>query len=479
MACFFSFGKIPMNLRKSKLLLVGALVLLINPALAQDLAPNSITSSQILSQRIDNRPLEDILKAHKMQVEANGSSPLILKSSLFNLHKEDIPKNSRDLINKLEQAGFKAYVVGGGVRDFILGKHINDVDITTDATPYEIKELFANTQILGQGRRFLLALVPFANESFDIATFRKVPATLPNDDKLKADANGMLIIDNYFTKSAEDDANCRDLSINAIFFDVNKEELIDYHAGLYDLLIGHTIETNRSADLTFTQQPVRLLRAIRFAAKLDFAFSDDVKTAINRNKNKILNLSPKLLSEQTLKYFSEGISLKSYKLLLDYGLLKIIYPSLSEHIESAKTQEFLLEAFKQSDERYVNGAKDPDHVALSYLLYPQYKAECIELGLNNKKWSEHINVAHKIAKKILDKQSLVTLLNDEVKAKLETILTLQDELLDIESLDKMHALVNKDEFKYAFNLLTVRAKFEDNLKPFVDIYRPYYEASSK
>ena len=194
------------------------------------------------------------------------------------ISRKDISENALKVLYRLNKAGYEAYLVGGGVRDLLLGKKPKDFDVTTNATPEQMRKLFRNCRLVG--RRFRLAHVMFGPEIIEVATFRgHHEAEQPESDRNSSQRgqNGMLLRDNIFG-TIEDDAQRRDLTINSLYYSVADFSVRDYVGGLNDLHQG-IIRLIGDPETRYREDPVRMLRVIRFAAKLDMSIAAETATS--------------------------------------------------------------------------------------------------------------------------------------------------------------------------------------------------------
>jgi poly(A) polymerase len=228
------------------------------------------------------------------------------------------------VLNRLKDAGYESLLVGGCVRDLLLGREPKDFDVVTDARPEEIRKLFHNARLIG--RRFRLAHVRFGREIIEVATFRAAPAAADDAAKLS---------DNNIFGTREEDARRRDFSVNALYYDISDRSIIDYVGGTADLernvlrVIGDPLKSYR-------EDPVRMLRAIRFAAKLGFHIDPDTAAPIRELGAQLLAVPPARMFEEVLKLFHGGYAAETYEQLRAYGLFGFLFP-LTE--ESLATEE--------------------------------------------------------------------------------------------------------------------------------------------
>ncbi len=235
-----------------------------------------------------------------------------------------IDSDADRVVRKLTRAGYKAYLVGGCVRDLLVGRTPKDFDVATSATPNEIKATFRNSRIIG--RRFRLAHVFFGAKIIETATFR----ANPRDD----DDHDLLIRrDNVFGTESED-AKRRDFTINGLFYDVEREEVIDHVGGLADL-DAKLVRTIGDPDIRFQEDPVRMLRAIKFAARLDFGFEPATWRALLRWRSEISKCAPPRLLEEVHRLLRGGAARRSFELMVETGVLAVLSPYLAGLLEGA------------------------------------------------------------------------------------------------------------------------------------------------
>ncbi|MDX2087084.1 MAG: polynucleotide adenylyltransferase PcnB [Kofleriaceae bacterium] len=238
------------------------------------------------------------------------------------LDRAAIDPDADRVVRKLNRAGYKAYLVGGCVRDLLVGKKPKDFDVATSATPNEIKSTFRNSRIIG--RRFRLAHVFFGSKIIETSTFRANPR---DEDEIDL----LIRRDNVFGTETED-ARRRDFTINGLFYDVEREEVIDHVGGLADLE-AKLIRTIGDPDVRFQEDPVRMLRAIKFAARLDFGFEPATWRALLRWRGEISKCAPPRLLEEIHRLLRGGAARRSFELLVETGGLAVLSPHLAGLLE--------------------------------------------------------------------------------------------------------------------------------------------------
>ena len=260
--------------------------------------------------------------------------PLVVARADHSLSRRLIDPDALKVLHRLRKFDHVAYLVGGGVRDLLLNRHPKDFDIGTSAHPWEIKRIFRNCWIIG--RRFRLAHVRFGAKTIEVATFRRqaaAPAAAEPDAAPEAagvDAarrRRPVRRDNTFG-SPEEDAFRRDFTINALFYDIATLAVIDYVGGLADLRKG-LIRAIGDPHERFVEDPVRMVRAAAFAARLGFRLDPAVRRAIARHNGEIVNASPARMTEELYKILRSGVAARTCRALLELGLLSRIAPEIA------------------------------------------------------------------------------------------------------------------------------------------------------
>ena len=294
-----------------------------------------------------------------------STKPLIYGPDAHPIRRSQISRGASDVIRKLQQGGFKAFIVGGAVRDLLLGITPKDFDLATDATPEQVKPLFRRAFIIG--RRFRLVHVLAGPETIEVATFRSLQT---GDDA--ADEHGRLLSDNVFGSQAQD-ALRRDFTINALYFDPSKEEVWDYVGGVADIkarrvrLIGDPVTR-------FREDPVRMLRAARVAAKLGLTIEKKTAAPIPELAPLIHNVPPARLFDEMEKLLLSGHAVESLKSLRKHGLHHGVLPLLDVILEQPLGQRFIDLALANTDERVRTGKSVTSAFLFATLLWHEVLA---------------------------------------------------------------------------------------------------------
>jgi len=285
------------------------------------------------------------------------------------------------VVRKLVQSGFQAYLVGGAVRDLLVGRRAKDYDIATNARPEDVKRVFRhNCRIIG--RRFRLAHVFFhyGGKTYEVATFRRNPIGVEETEG-EAPSDILIRSDNVFG-DAHEDATRRDFTINALFYDHDRGEILDWVGGMEDIT-RHVVRTIGDPDVRFREDPVRILRAIKFAARLDFGLDPDVYDAIVAHREELGRSARPRVFEEILRLLRGGAARRSIYLAWDTGALAVVLPELSTYIDDgletdgggASTRVFraLAEIDRMTAQR---GAPPDDAVLLATLLREPIREWC-------------------------------------------------------------------------------------------------------
>ncbi len=229
----------------------------------------------------------------------------------------DIDEDAYKVLRRLHQFGYHAYLVGGGVRDLLLGRRPKDFDVVTSARPNEVRKLFRNCRLIG--RRFRLAHILFGGgKVIETATFRAQPSN----------EGDVLITDDNEFGTAESDAYRRDFTVNGLFYDPASNEVIDYVDGLEDLQ-DRTLRTIGDPTLRFREDPVRMLRAVKFAARLGFEIEDETRAAIRDERGELRKAAVPRLLEEILRMLWGGAAARSFEVLAELELLEVLLPEVA------------------------------------------------------------------------------------------------------------------------------------------------------
>ena len=387
-------------------------------------------------------------------------TPNKIKASSLNINEKIISKNAIKVIKKLVQSGYKAFLVGGCIRDLMLDIRPKDFDVATNAQPQEIKRLFKNCRLIG--RRFRLAHIRYGNEIIEVATFR---SSSNSNKKILRDQDGRLIRDNEYG-TIEEDVLRRDFRCNAIYYDVLKKRIFDFVDSIQDIhsrklvLIGNDVDRIR-------EDPVRMIRAIRFSTKLGFLLSDSLKKAILNNSNLLGNVPSARIFDEFNKLFMNGFAEKVFLQMIDFGLLKEIFPNLERELNNNYSlNQMIISALKDTDRRY----KEQKPISPMFLLGVFFWPSIIRYSAvvkKRKRCSEQRAIVLSSIKILNDHKE-----NISIPRRFSTLmidmLAMQPRLM-ITNLKNARFLLRQRAFRAAYDFMIIRTKngeVEENIAKF-------------
>ncbi len=302
----------------------------------------------------------------KSRATANGAQ--ILAPAAHGIRLDQLDECALRTCETLAQAGFKGYVVGGAVRDLLLGKTPKDFDVATDATPEEVRRLFRRSRIIG--RRFQIVHVMCGRVTIEVTTFRSNGQKEAEDNEERpTDEHGRLLSDNVFGNMA-DDAARRDFTINALYYDPVREEVHDYFGGVADCK-KRVLRMIGDPETRFREDPVRILRAARFAAKLDFHIDPDTRRPVATLAPLLANIPRARIFDEALKLLMSGHALRGVHQLRAEGLHHGMLPLLDTILDDPTGERFITAALKTTDARIAQDKPASPAFLFGTLLWPQ------------------------------------------------------------------------------------------------------------
>ncbi len=418
-------------------------------------------------------------------------TPTYYKYSEHKIKLSQIDSRSLSIAKKLKSAGHKAYIVGGAIRDILLNSTPKDFDIVTDISPEEIVQLFPSSYIIG--RRFKLVHIRYKGHITEVSTFR---AKNPN---MRQIIKGVFNFrsDKYFYQniygSMEDDVMRRDLTINALYYDPIDGTLIDF-AGGYPDIIDKRIRVVGVPTKRFKEDPMRILRIIRFSAKLDFKITAPMVKNIDQMKDKILTLPSSRIFEEFNKFFLTGYAYKSYRALLKHDCMKYLI-AYDWHKLSDNDRMMIETTIKEADSRYAKQQYLAALFLLSMLLWPKYNDMIRKMGKASSMKNRNMRANHrKVCTLILQEQKESMAIPIKLAIRLDKIWRLQH---DMESTANRNIneqnndnnknavaqnhqrFVDNSNFKMAYGLMKARSFGRPALVKICDYWKEYAEKSSR
>lgn len=285
------------------------------------------------------------------------------------IDSRDLDKNALDVVYKLHDAGFDSYLVGGCVRDMLCKMTPKDFDVATNATPEEVRNIFRRSRLIG--RRFPIAHVRYGRELIEVSTFRQA-----QHDDIETNEHGLIVRDQSFGSIA-DDAFRRDFTVNALYYDVISHEIIDYVGGIEDIEQKRLRFIGKPAD-RLAEDPVRYLRAIRFAAKLGFTIDDNILLLAEDTAERLEAIPSARLFDEFLKMFLSGYGEAVWLQMRDTPLVQSLFPSCDPD------SNMVTEAMRNTDQRIAEGKPVTPGYLIAVLLWADFESRCRASNPHNK-----------------------------------------------------------------------------------------------
>ena len=388
---------------------------------------------------------------------AVDGSPNLIPRAEHSVTRKGMSENALKVLYRLKKARYSSYLVGGGVRDLLLDLHPKDFDVATNATPEQVRKLFGNCRIIG--RRFRLAHVHFGREIIEVATFRAAHDNTGGEGITK---DGMIVRDNVYG-TLEDDAWRRDFTINALYYDISDFSIVDYTGGLKDIE-NKTIRIIGDSTERLKEDPVRMLRAIRFAAKLNFTIEKSLSASIKENIHLLDGVPVARLFEEVLKLFLHGHALASYELLKEYSLLNHLFAQTAEHLDEAGDL-FITQALINTDLRIKQNKPIAPAFLYAALLWPAVRYEAEKLKQEDLSLLQVYQIA---GQEVLEKQLKQILIPKRFGIPMREIWTMQARLASRKGKRPLK-LLPVPRFRASYDFLLLREQSgETQLKELCD-----------
>lgn len=353
-----------------------------------------------------------------------------------NFDQKLLDRDAIKVVQTIVKAGYEAYLVGGCVRDLLLGHRPKDFDIATNAKPEQVNKLFKRSRLIG--RRFRLVHVMFsARKYLEVATFRS--------GQVKTAKSGVIVRDNCYG-NIEEDVVRRDFRINALYYDINTHEVIDYIGGLKDIDSGQ-IHIIGDPLVRFEEDPVRMIRAIRFQTKLDFHLSDEIKSAIHQQAPLLANISPARLYEECIKLFHNEYGFQVYERLEKYDLLKHLF-------RQTRKNDFIKIALNNTSNRIKRNKPVTPAFLFAVFLW-QAQTERYQL-IKKKQKSVYLSMSQASEEVIINQIKQVSLPR-WLTARIKDTWMMQNRLERMQP-KKVHDLLSNKGFRMAYDFLVLRSQ---------------------
>ena len=397
---------------------------------------------------------------HGLASAANGTEqrPRIIPRPEHNVSRSQISKNALKVMYRLRDAGYQAFLVGGGVRDLMLGREPKDFDIATDAHPEDVRRLFRNCRLIG--RRFRLAHVFFGRDIVEVATFRASEDELDADDEslLLKDEEGRILRDNRYG-NVDDDVWRRDFTANSLYYNIADFSIWDYTGGVDDIRAG-VLRLIGDPDERYREDPVRLLRAIRFAAKLGFRIEPATEAPLRLLSSLLESVPPARLFDEVLKLFLGGHAVPSYELLRRYGHFRQLFPDVDKLLDSDAGEPYralLLAALQNTDQRVADDEPVTPVFLFSVLLWGPVRLRAAQLEQAGESPVQALLLA---ADTVADAQQRHVAVPRRITTPMKEMMVMQLRLQKTRG-RRVLGMLGHPRFRAAYDLLCLRARIGD------------------
>ena len=358
--------------------------------------------------------------------------------------KKFLDKDAVKIVQTLIKSGYETYLVGGCIRDLILGYEPKDFDIATSATPEQVHKVFRRSRIIG--RRFKLVHIMFSARKFiEVATFRA--------GKVKTATSGVVVGDNFYG-SLQDDVFRRDFTVNALYYDLIKSEVVDYVDGLKDLHAGE-MKIIGNADDRFEEDPVRMIRAIRFKVKLGASIEPVLSKSILKNAHLLENIPPARLYEEVIKLFHNEKSTEVLDELSKYDLLRYLFSQTQD-------DSFIKASLENTSKRIKSGSSVTPAFLFAVFLWTPLNEKFNTLSKKNKPRIETMIIASEY---VIKKQAQQVMMPRWLSTRVKDVWLMQHQLENCSPKNEK-GLINNPRFRMAYDFLVLRSETIDkDLKP--------------
>ncbi len=381
--------------------------------------------------------------------------PNIIPRTAHSISRANISQSALKVLYRLDKAGYQAFLVGGGVRDLLLGLEPKDFDVATDAHPDQVRELFRNSRLIG--RRFKLAHVRFGREIVEVVTFRGAASDI-DDDHQQADS-GRILRDNVYG-NIDEDVWRRDFTVNALYYNIADFSIWDYATGIDDVN-ARVLRLIGDPERRYREDPVRMLRAVRLAAKLRFTLAPETAAPIAKLGGLLREVPPARLFDETLKLFQSGHALRSFELLSAHDLLRYLFPFTASALADDRdggVRRFIEAGLENTDRRIDDDKSVTPMFLYAVMLWHAIRSRAntlaAEQGLRD---IEAMLCAHD---EIVAQQQHYTAFPKRFSLPMKDVLVMQERFTNRRGAKALR-LLEHGRFRAAYDFLELRAKCGD------------------
>ncbi|HWT53236.1 MAG TPA: polynucleotide adenylyltransferase PcnB [Rhodocyclaceae bacterium] len=386
-----------------------------------------------------------------------------LPVSVHGIRREQVSSAARRTCETLQKAGFKAYVVGGAVRDLLLGVEPKDYDVATDATPDQVRVLFRRARIIG--RRFQIVHVMFGQELIEVSTFRAA-----HDQNTITDEHGRVLHDNVWGSQAEDAAR-RDFTANALYYDPHREVVLDYHHGVDDIK-KKTLRMIGDPRTRYREDPVRMLRAVRLAAKLGIRIDPATEAPIREMAELLENVPAARLFDEMLKLLTSGHAVACIKRLRNAELHHGLLPLLDVILDQPMGEKFVMLSLANTDERVRAGKTTSPGFLFATLLWHEVLANW---EIRKKRGELPTPALFEAMDEILDQQAEKLAITRRIAGDIKDIWLLQPRFEKRSGRQPMR-LLDQPRFRAGYDFLLLRAQSGEVPMELADWWTAFHDA---
>lgn len=435
--------------------------------------PQSKASTNSNNSSHSAEPKTAVKKAEAVAPVIKKNDANVITEDKHHINIRHIDNNAINVVKAIQQSDFEAYLVGGCVRDLLLNKKPKDFDVTTSAHPEQAHKIFHRSRLIG--RRFKLLHVRFGRDLIEVATFRASHDGSTAENQAKQNDSGLILRDNVYG-TIQEDALRRDFTINALYYDVNHRCIYDFTNG-YDDIANKKIRMIGNPQDRYREDPVRMLRAVRFAAKLDFEIEAETASPIKELAPLLFDIAPARLFDEVLKLFQSGQGAQVLHALQSYNLLQTLLPQTAHILtESSEAETLILNALKNTDRRIKQRKSVSPAFLFSVLLWPTVQKELTK-KLQNKRIPP-ISALQEIASSVISEQIKRTSIPKRFTTNIREIWELQLKLTKRPG-NKAESLIEHPRFRAAYDLLVLREKSGEDLKGISQWWTEYQSAPIK
>ncbi|MBL8484434.1 MAG: polynucleotide adenylyltransferase PcnB [Rhodocyclaceae bacterium] len=387
--------------------------------------------------------------------------PAVIAVEQHGVVREKITPGARHVCDKLQAAGFKAYVVGGAVRDLIAGLEPKDFDVATDATPEQVVQQFRRARMIG--RRFRIVHVMQGRETIEVSTFRA-----SND--AETDEHGRILRDNVFGSQAED-ASRRDFTVNALYYDPGTQTILDYHHGVADLQ-QKTLRMIGEPRRRYREDPIRMLRAVRLGTKLGLTLDSEARAPIREMAELLENVPPARLFDEMLKLLTCGDAWRCVRYLREEGLHHGLLPLLDVILEQPLGERFVMLALERTDRRVREGKTISPGFLFATLLWHEVLANWEARRARDE---ASIPALLEAMNEVLDMQAEKLAISKRIASDIREIWVLQARF-DMRSGKRPYRLLEQPRFRAGLDFLELRAESGEVQAELADWWRDFADA---